>query len=464
MHRNISRVAILTSLLGVAGLVNFGGIQVGARESSGISPWVPVVVLDRKGEFPPELEVKVVEIVSEALSRASLRATANDVYGSELVPAENAGGPLSSVTRTVMELDESLRRAVATDLAADLAALPADQDLTFGIQFGYLPRKIFEAPLPENSSLKRLGPVLGLIRSSRSIMQLAANPEAAATAEAAAEFAPIVVMADDIPGGANLEALEKDVYEWLADGTQEQWIPMRVDFDIRVNRHGMGLLFMSFIKPGQAWKEINRRVSALTITHLKYQPPFFSEAPGLLHVRMDRNYGLTYVPQSRDPMQMRIRFGSLQSRTFLQCRRSSCAEVVNKVPTIQARMTASNDLFPNSTADFMARVLGPMTTINILLREIPLDISNPAGPRVVQQGSSVPIVVKIASGLGHESQIVIDEETSVLGFNVYERLVGSQVTDGLTEDVRRTVRELDASASGQLRQSLQPFADLFRHN
>jgi hypothetical protein len=105
-----------------------------------------------------------------------------------------------------------------------------------------------------------------------------------------------------------------------------------------------------------------------------------------------------------------------------------------------------------------------MTTINILLREIPLDISNPAGPRVIQQGSSVPIVVKVSSGLGHESQIVIDEDTSVLGFNVYERLVGSQVTDGLTEDVRRTVRDLDADASGQLRQSLQPFADLFRQN
>jgi hypothetical protein len=464
MRSNLTRTALFAGVLGLAGVINFGSVEVGAGESDGISPWVPVVVLNREGDFPAELEVKVVEIVSEALSRASLRATANDVYGSELVPASDSGGPLSSVTRTVMELDESLRRAVANDLADDLAALPAGQELMFGIQFGYLPRKIFEAPMPESSALKRLGPVLGLIRNSRSIMQLAANPETAATVESVAEFSPIVVMADDIPGGANLEALEKDVYEWLADGTQEQWVPMRVDFDIEVSQSGMNLLFMSFIKPGQAWKEVNRRISALTINHLKYQPPFFSDAPGLLHVRMDRQYGLTYVPQSRDPMKLRIRFGSLQSRTFLQCRGSTCADDVNKIPTIQARMTASSGMFPHSVADFMARVLGPMTTINILLREIPLDISNPAGPRVIQQGSSVPIVVKVSSGLGHESQIVIDEDTSVLGFNVYERLVGSQVTDGLTEDVRRTVRDLDADASGQLRQSLQPFADLFRQN
>jgi len=446
--------------------------------------FVPAIVLSRSGEFPAELEARIVEIVSDALARAALRSSADQVYGSDLQTAGGAspstgvvqsGGPLSALTKAIVGLDDQLKRIVSGELSRELAALPEGSELNFGVQFGFLPRSAVASVISESAQpLREAGRVLGLVNGARVFFQQDAQTRSIAAGapttsgvpalDTIANLQPVVIMADDLPPGVSLNDLDRGAYEWLSTDTQQHWLPMRIDLDISVDRRGMSLLFMSFVKPAVTWLGINRDVGAMNIEGLSYQPGFFSPTtPGLMHIRLDRQYGLQYVPQSSDPMRLRTRFGYLGSRTFLQCNGDRCVDFVNRVPTIRARMSAgSGSFFPRSAADLLARTLGPISTFHILLREVPIDISNPEGPSVIERESSIPIVVNVATGFGNYSRFVINEDSSVLGFNVYERLVGSQITDALTGDLRSSVQSLDAEASAALQDALRPIEDLFR--
>jgi hypothetical protein len=402
------------------------------------APYVPALVFSHDGSVPPAVQARLAEAVSDVMSRGLIEAVAEVEYGAALVAAPKRRGPAAILLAALRTIDKRMDKAVRGPLAAELGALKPEDLWSLRLVATWLPA----TPEVLASGLLLDGTAAA---GWADLFRVASTEGDAASSEGVAKISPrlLVVAEGSLPSGVTAYQLDRGVYGWLADGNIERFVPMRLDFDVSVGRGGVALSIGAFVKPAMTGQAMHKRESGLVLESVSYQPgPFNPEKPGVLRLEGTRRY-VTSGPSTEAP-RLRVAFGSLlEGGHFVQCFAESCADFVYKIPTIKAE-------FDPEAGGLAARLASDVSNVYVLLQDLVIDLSDPNGPRVLAPRSRIPLVLKTESWWSGTHFLVLDETTHVMGFRLYERVVGSAAADGVSEDLRASADAWDAAANRSL--------------
>lgn len=453
------------------------------------SPYVPAVIYSVNGALPAPLMAKISETLSLSLQRSFLRALVEDMYGSDFVPdsAEKPGppGPISQGMRSLTHFDSILRQIVATEFAKLAPQFPATgiggnlPHANLTVELTWLPRrkdiqqlsqKVFQDSFGRAWSLWMSLPSDQLsIRASRVISSM------------------VVASRQSLPENLRYGPMDPELYAWLGQSTEnERWWPLLARFSMGASKDGMTVLLDAFVKPGRFFQTRKEDQGGMTVQNVSYIPRdnLYSEpGPGLVKISAERFYNLSGADPG--PIGIDIRFGYMKTTGgFWEYIGNGFLKAVAAVPTIHLTLgppeTPDTPKQPTMRERFyngfvtgvglgpllltdwqkLYRQLEKKVEIEILFAKIHLNLADPNGPRIDEKLSSFPIVID-AGALGVEPQL-LDKDTEIGGMRVYERVVGHQLTNGLTAKLRAAMQQADQQAQDALNKQFVFITDLFK--
>ena len=231
-----------------------------------------------------------------------------------------------------------------------------------------------------------------------------------------------------------------------------EWTPwtatvkMVIDRDgIRVDQEGL-LIPSSFYKPAKIAKP------GVMIDMVTYAPLHFPNNPDgtsgpadMARVSFKRHYG---AQEERNDSDLRLAFGQWGPEGFKIVESSKCVRMVERIPTIHGRVVFAESTWWGSVVGWLRSWFVTEISTKILLQDLSISYDRETHRISVDPRKSIiPIVVSSNDVFSGGKPYILDPRAGVFGINLYERFVGSQIADGLSADLNKTLSDADAALS-----------------
>jgi hypothetical protein len=441
MSRSIKQRSILRTLQCVAVFAcAIGVVQVRAAESS---EFVPVVFTHFESQMP---DAKAA-IIAESFSRR-LQSVLVDVYATETLGSASKLSPpidlaiLSSAGYALGEMDRAIEMSVMPDIRPTLASLAPGETMTFSVETLWADRAIAEA-FPQVSVVNET--VMSALRLS-------------GRADIAGLLSMRWVDADQFDRSGQLRQSLRTAERLgrMRAACHNQWVPWDSRVDFAIDRKGVNLSVDVLTLPARMQDLKQRKQSGLLVERIIYDPMMHPDyAVDLADFIFDRFYSAS--GRSNDGA-LRVSFGEWRDNRFVSCTGSNCLKAVNRVPSIHGVVQFSENSWWDSVVGWFRSWIVRQVEVRILLKDLLLSFDRDTHQlRVLPDRSQIPIVIRQTSLFGDETSYVLDNRTGVFGVNFYETFVGTQITDGLSADLNRTLAAADKSLSDFIAQIAASF-------
>jgi hypothetical protein len=426
----------------------------GLADSASPGELKPILVIEEHGEgIDPVIKAQLIERVSSGFNRGLMESIGAAVYGqNSRYSNHKPRSVLSNAGLSALNIDRAIEQSLSGNF--EFSKIPSGQRWSMSLHFFWTEPKLeFRSIGQQNlgvtmlmlNQLLRFGPggFRSAIHSSKSVTELADM---------------IVVHAKDLPGGIGDLFKHSKLYEITADAAgAERWAPLYFGLDLGVANSAVTVDVISMLKPGSMFRGVYEN-KAVAAEYMSYNPVFYGAMENIARLKISRVY--TGRGQPSKP-RATIRFGERVDRNNIRaianCNRE-CYKYIYRVPTIRVKV------YPESSAAGIIRQYGrwlfDSVNIFILLQDLAIDLSDPTGPKLALRGTGMPVVIRLNSRVSNnpDDYVTLTETQEYAGFNIYERLgVKKQVSEQLTNDLQKSLAELDRQADESLQRAIQDF-------
>jgi len=394
-------------------------------------PYTPIIVAYSEGKLDPEIEREVIENLSGAMTQAGMSVLAKHIYGRNFpgaTPNQQTG--IVAILETLKSISDLLDSRAAT-----LKTLINDKAPNTKWSYNFeLIWKAQNQPMPKGTeivSAAHLGQVVDLLKSSKSlgidkeelfkpILGLAKNP--------------IIDVSDDIKQLQNFYNLGPAFYEWIATDTQQMWLPLNINIMLQITGNKLSVETRLSMKPGTFFQPVNMQNGGIFVEWSNYQPQYFgADKQDVAKLIAQRELGLTINRETT----ANLTFGRLANkdiRSLVNCFKS-CADFVNRVPTIRAKAQST----PGTSSHFVNYVeksFGKNVNLYILLNNLRMVLPDNSLPYVDAVKSLTPLVIRWQDYFRAFHHININEFADPYPLQLYNSQVRGPVAQGLTAQLQ----------------------------
>lgn len=372
--------------------------------------------------------------IAQSLS-LHLRRTFVEVYATETIGNNSAFSPnlppaiLGSSGYALGEMDRTIDLTVMPELRPVMATLSENERIVFTIDILWAEKKVADR-LPQTSVLAS-----ALIAA----MRLSGHVDAASLLSLR-----WVNVDEGDPSGALRASLRKTaMLQRLNKAMPGQWLPWDTSVRLSVDRSGIVVDHKSLMLPSGFVKNQSLNKPGMFIDKVAYAPHSTADEGliDLARVSFKRFYSVSERNHSSD---LRLSFGVWGNNGFQTCEASDCLNFVNRVPTIHGKVVfAETSWWSSLISWFRSWVVSEIST-QIMLKDLRLNYDRDSHRIAVDPSRSmIPIIVTSDALFSGGRSYVLDDRSNVFGVNLYERFVGSQITDGLSADLNNSLAEAD---------------------
>jgi hypothetical protein len=412
-------------------------------EMTALKDYVPVAFFEFKSEVPDEQAAPIMESMSRHISRSLVNVYAAETIGSTAdVSPKLDLAVLGSLGFAIGETDRAIETMVMPEIRPVLSRLPAGKSMELKVELLWADRAMAE----------RL-PHLPFI-NEHVIAALKAGGQPEISSLLAIRW--VDSLSADASGRLRASLRSEQSLRRVRAATFNQWTPFDTSLTFEISRNGIELLVKSLVTPGRLQDLKPKKKPGILIERVIYSPQMVENAElDLANVIINRRYSAS---GRDDESRARIAFGRWESGQFMTCDRRSCVPYVNRVPTIHGVVQFEEHSWYQSVVGWFRSWFATHVEVRILLKELHLSYDRDSQQfLVVPEKSQIPLVVRSTDAFGNTSKYLVDTGTQVMGVNFYESYIGSKITDGLSSDLNRSLKEADKGLSeliGQIAGSL----------
>jgi hypothetical protein len=400
---------------------------------------IPVAFSQFRSNMPDEKASRIVHSMS-----AHLRQTLVDVYATEMIGSASDFSPklapaiLGSSGYAMGEIDRTIEMEVIPEIRPTLASLQDNEKISLDIEVLWAKRNSVEH----------------LHQSSFLSSALVAAMRLSGRADAASLLSLKWLDVDEIDRSGNLRASLRstEMLHRLAVATPGQWMPFQTSIRFLIDRSGIHLDHDGLLLPAGFQKNEKIHKPGILIDRVVYAPRAVKadseedEILDLSRVTFKRHYTTQGVGQVSE---LRVAFGAWENHQFQVCEGKVCLDRSDHIPTIHGKVVFVETTWWGSVVGwFRSWVISEIET-KILLKDLHLSYDRNTHKIAVEPSRSViPIIVKTDALLSDGQSFMLDDRSGVFGVNLYERFVGSQITEGLSADLNKSIVEADKALSG----------------
>jgi hypothetical protein len=400
---------------------------------------IPVAFSQFRSSMPDEKASRIVHSMS-----AHLRKTLVDVYATEMIGSASDFSPklapaiLGSSGYALGEIDRTIEMEVIPEIRQTLASLSDHEKISLDIEVLWAKRTSVEH-LPQSSFLSSA---------------LVAAMRVSGRVDAASLLSLRWLDVDEIDRSGDLRASLRstEMLHRLAVAKPGQWMPFQTSIRFLIDRSGIHLDHDGLLLPAGFQKNEKIHKPGILIDRVVYAPRSVKadseedEILDLSRVTFKRKYTAQGVGQLSG---LRVAFGTWENHQFQVCEGSVCLDRSDQIPTIHGKVVFSETTWWESFIGwFRSWVISEIET-KILLKDLHLSYDRNTHKIAVEPSRSViPIIVKTDALLSGGQSFMLDDRSGVFGVNLYERFVGSQITEGLSADLNKSIVEADKALSG----------------
>jgi hypothetical protein len=437
--------------------------------------YLPVIVLTAEdGSASSPVTKQVIESISEQLRRAVLTVYSEELYGSGVAFRKRPfrSGALGVMGRSFQHFDRNLSTEVQSGrLGGLMAQLPAGSQRFWVETFWVKAPHNFPVIRDKISGAATMGILWNMAKST-------ASPEKSAMAESIVTGLTdiAVVNSKDLPGGRGaLYAQGTAVYNWLADGNQQNFLPAYAAFVLDISSQNITVDLAVNVKPGELNLPLDPPDASDLVSPqaLIFQPPHYVADPALGRFRFHRSYRRDGSGRPLLTISFgRMNGGDIRSVTLcsLQCAEleanGAAKHIKRSAPTAPGKMHIPETLEKRVGQRISQMIDGAVNFTNgyvdlfVMMQEITFDLGNPAGPTVVPELTRIPLVVRTTDPLGN--QIYVDVTQNRYGIDFMKKMVVNMASDQLTETVRRDISTADEKGNKKFGEMADLLKTLFR--
>ncbi len=419
----------------------------------------PIIVTFQQGSASDAVKAGVIELLSDAIQKGTLRSLASGISGTgERFKNRVIPGTLGGLTKAFTEIDKNV-----DDGFRAFKNLPGHNfngaNWSFEIHMTWTDRSKFP-PLTEELGGRMFAMLwtLGEAQARNALQK--GNQDALASALTYANTIPIV-NGNEVPGG--LQSFFEDgvrAYADIAPRTANDWIPLYMGLTVSLLNNELTLNTTAIIKPA----ELNLKLDDFNLVSarsLKYEP-----SRGLrtaTHINLSKTYGST---RSESRSLLKVTFGNISSndiRSNSFCK-LNCDKFLYQVPTLSLKLTPSFAAPEKMkvAASLIGTVLSPFLDFFVLIKQIVIDFTDPAGPKVLPDKSQMVFISRQQIGAEEKLQVLNSSEEIRDGYNLYDKLIGHALEDRMTGQIRDGMSQLNNAADQKLNSSLEGISQLFK--
>ena len=429
-HKMILRGISVTSL-GLS--VVFSAASVSMAAPTSLDGLVPVAFSSFTSTMPDEKAAPIVQIMTGAL-----RQTMIEVYATEMIGTTSAYAPkmdaaiLGSAAYATGEMDRAIELSVMPQIRPTLATLGDGQSIRFSVDMRWADKSVVEQ-LPQTSFLASA--LVSAMRMSGRV-------------DVASLLSLRWVDADAVDkNGAMRASLKSTKYlSRLRNAMPGQWMPWLTRVDFVIDRTGVRTAMSALALPAAFTKNDRMEKPGMIIERVVYNPASGEDGNyDLTNLTFDRFYS---AAPRKDQSILRVTFGEWDGQDFASCAGASCISKVDHIPTIHGHVVFSETTFwDNFIWWFRSWIVSEVDT-KILLRDLFLFYDRDTHKlAVVPTKSQLPIIIKTDVAFGNGKPFMLDNRVGIFGINLYQRFVGTQITDGLSADLNKSLADADRALS-----------------
>jgi hypothetical protein len=408
-----------------------------------MSQFVPVVFTHFESQMP---DAKAA-VIAESFSRR-LQAAIVDVYATETLGSASKLSPplelavLSSAGYALGEMDRAIETSVMPDIRPTLASLAPGETMVFSVEILWADRATADT-LPQVALVNET--VMAALKLS-------------GRTDIAGLLSMRWVDADQFDSAGHIRQSLRTAEHLgrMRVASYNQWLPWDSRVDFAIDRKGVNLSVDALTLPARIQDLKQRKQSGLLVERIIYDPMMHPDyAVDLADFVFHRFYSAS--GRSNDGT-LRVSFGEWRDEQFVSCAGSNCLKAINRVPTIHGVIQFSENSWWDSVVGWFRSWFVRQVEVRILLKDLLLSFDRDTHQlRVLPDRSQIPIAIRKTSLFGNESSYLLDQRAGVFGVNFYETFVGTQITDGLSADLNRTLAAADKSLSDFIAQIAASF-------
>lgn len=373
-----------------------------------------------------------------------LRTTIVDVYATETIGAASPYSPslppavLGTSGYAMGEIDRTIESLVMPEISPVLRSLGEDERIVFDIELIWADKESLES-LPESSIATSA--LVG-------VLQLTGRQDMASALSLrwldAKESDPEGVIRDKLRSTAMLRR--------MIEANKDQWVPWTTRIKVVIDQKGIQVVQNGLLIPTTLYKNNRIERPGVLIERVTYAPLHFpvdrhgQQLPtDMARVTFKRHYS---AEGKNHDSELRIAFGQWSEKGFTTTDSARSVNMVERMPTIHGRVVFSESTWWDSVVGWFRSWFVTEISTKILLQDLSITYDRDHQRLVVDPSKSIiPIVVSSNDVFSGGAPYVLDPRAGVFGINLYERFVGSQIADGLSADLNKTLRDADAALS-----------------
>jgi hypothetical protein len=399
----------------------------------------PVAFTTFRSSMPDEKAAPIIESMTRHLRSAIVDVYANEMIGSmsEFAP-QLPPAVLGSSGYAIGEIDRAIDTRVMPDIRPVLKSLSDDEVIKFDIEFMWADAVALEQ-LPASSL--STSALIGVLRMS--------GRQDAATL---LDMRWLDIDEHDPKGALRKRLQSAELLKQLVSGRKGEWTPwtatvkMIIDRDgIRIDQEGL-LIPAGFFKPTRIEKPgVVVEMVTYAPLHFPYNKDGTIGPTDMARLSFKRHYG---SEEQHNDSDLRLAFGQWTPEGFKIVESAKCARMVERIPTIHGRVVFAESTWWGSVVGWLRSWFVTQISTKILLQDLSISYDRDTHKISVDPRKSIiPIIVSSNDVFSGGKPYVLDPRAGVFGINLYERFVGSQIADGLSADLNKTLSDADAALS-----------------
>ena len=394
---------------------------------------VPVVFTHFESNIADEKS----SVIAESFSR-QLQAAFIDVYATETLGSSSKLSPplelaiLGSAGYALGEIDRAIETKVMPEIRPTLALLAPGESMGFSVEVLWADRALADK-IPHDSFIS--DSMIAALKFSHH-----------------ADVADFLSMrwidadSEDADGQLRRKLRSNDYLRRLRAATINQWMPWDSTLEFTITKTGIGLNVSALMLPARIQDVKQRKQAGLTVERVIYSPDMHPDyVMDLANLTFNRLYATN---EHSDDGALRVSFGQWIQDHFLRCSADACLKSANHVPTIHGVVQFSESSWWDSMVGWFRSWVVREVEVSILLKDLQFSYDRETHKlSVLPERSQIPIIVRNTSLFGNETAYLLDKRAEFFGVNFYESFVGTQITDGLSVDLNRSLTAADKSLS-----------------
>ena len=224
-----------------------------------------------------------------------------------------------------------------------------------------------------------------------------------------------------------------------------QWLPWSNTLTFSITRAGVQIHMESLVLPVMFSKAQRIEKPGVTITNVSYIPEA-SEVSGSFDLTKIDFKRLYATSRGSEIGALHITFGEWAGNYFKVCQGNECLKRANRVPTIHGTVKFDESSWWDSFIGWFRSWVVTEVYTEIMLQDLWLDYNRDTNQlSIVPSKSAIPIIVSSNALFSGGDPFMLNDQVGYLGINFYERYVGTQIADGLSADLNRSLAEADKS-------------------